>query len=321
MELNLIISGVPNGEDYWGPSEDALYFRTLYTTSQENAKFDIRLRHNSQGGHLYYHYLVYNIVNNSSGRTGSYIGLTLRLDSYCEDFLTIYQLLDMVFRKNVVSVLIKEVNGGRLQYVVDSFGDKKAEIKKLEENITNTLGLLLKTNDIIQISSVSQSEGIEKINLNEASKEYIKQSIIQRKVGCSLSLEYRSKREIILLQEEFQKGFLSCQPDLDRLKNQLTETRGTIDSLNCQMGNLNSQNVQLKKAVEQIQLQKNNLERSLRNNTVGYIPCAECHNNNNNDNKSDILMRYFRIMFYVFCLLALAYLLYCTFLIKEQRIV
>ena len=104
MELNLVLSGVPNGEDYWGPSEDAPYFHTKYTTSQENQKFDIQLRHNDYGCHVYYHYLVYNIVNSSSGRTGSYIGITLRLDSFCKDFLTIYQLLDMAFR---IVLLIK----------------------------------------------------------------------------------------------------------------------------------------------------------------------------------------------------------------------
>ena len=219
MELNLIISGVPNGEDYWGPGEDAPYFHTLYTTSQENCKFDIRLRRNTHGCYAYYHYLVYNVVNNSSGRTGSYIGITLRLDSYCEDFLTIYQMLDMVFRKNIVGPLLKEVNGGRLQYLFDSFREKEIELRKLEVNITNTLGLLLKPSDIITISSEPQSEGFEKINLNEATAVDVKQSIIQRKVGCSLSLEYRSKREINLLREEYQRGIHSCQPEIESLNS------------------------------------------------------------------------------------------------------
>ena len=80
------------------------------------------------------------------------------------------------------------------------------------------------------------------------------------------------------------------------------------------MDNLNVQNTHLKKSIEQLEIQKNKLEQSIRNNAVGYIRCSECHNNK----RTNVFVKYLWMTICVFCLLALAYSLYNIYTINKQ---
>ena len=56
MEVELIISGTPEGQDYYGPEESRQYMSLMYSTSTENKLMvDVRKEMNEQT-YCYYNY-------------------------------------------------------------------------------------------------------------------------------------------------------------------------------------------------------------------------------------------------------------------------
>ena len=230
MELKLILSGVPKGESYWGPQEDKQYIGLLYKPSDVNHRFDIALHHNERGIYAYYQYLVYNTVNDYEGRTGSYFGITLRLDHYCKDIESIYQSLDMVYRKIIVGNYLVVTNGNRLKYNIMSLSDKDAENKKMEESIKSILSSVLNNNDMMSIPSVPIDKTHIKFNLSEVNQTEVFNAI-GRNGFCSISDEYIGQKEAIRLKEEYNNGAKSRQTEIESLKQAIQSNETTIKEL------------------------------------------------------------------------------------------
>lgn len=231
------MSGVPNGESYWGPEEDRAYFGNLYAPCDIGSKFDIRLRQNGRGNYAYYHYLVYNTINDYDGRDGSYLGITLRLDQYCTDFQSIYYVLDMVFRKRIIGSLLKLANGGRLQYNVHSFDIAAEELTKLETVVKDMLSPVLQKTDISSISRIPNGKNRYNLNIEEATIAEVT-NIVGQNGFCSLAPEYMSRKEERHLAEQYDNGCRSRQGEIDSLNNQLShyvskqkELEASIDNL------------------------------------------------------------------------------------------
>lgn len=220
MELKFFLSGVPMGENLWGDKLESPYFSTLYVPSRENFRFDIRLRKNGDKIYAYYHYLVYNIINDSDGRDGSYIGLTVRLDSYCSDFKTIYEVLDIIFNKKIVGSFLKWIKGDRLQYTCQLFDKKSAELAELEKTIRNLLGTLLQTSDFRTIPKMPSNHGCLKFNYEDATEKKIMDAVGQTG-ECSISLEYDSQKTIKKIKEAFESGSASKQHEISSLNVQI----------------------------------------------------------------------------------------------------
>lgn len=229
MELKLIMSGVPNGESYWGPDEDASFFGNLYASSEVNYKFDVKIRHNEKGNYAYYHYLVYNIINDYSGRAGAYLGMTLRLDQYCSDYRSIFNALEMVFRKIIVGSYLKPTNGNRFQFAFMSFEQISENIKNLEKNIKDILSPVLAKNDISPIKFVPNSKVIYKLNLEESFSNDANNVILQNGF-CSFSPEYVSVKLEEARKEFYNKGYLSRQNDIDLLNQQIKKLEEDINT-------------------------------------------------------------------------------------------
>ena len=230
MELKLFVSGVPSGENLWGNQSDSTYFGTLYINSKENMKFDIRLNKTDSKIYAYYHYLVYNTINDYDGRTGSYFGLTIRLDSFCIDFRTIYNVLDIIYRKKIVGTILKEVNGGRLQFTCPSFDKRDAELSDLEKTIRNLLGTSLYNSDFRSIPSMPTGKGLIKLNWDDASQSNVIQAVGQY-AFCSISSEYESQSVIARLKEEYQRGSASRQNEINILSGELQDANKKEDAL------------------------------------------------------------------------------------------
>lgn len=222
MELKVFLSGVPMGENLWGDLNDNSYFGTLYVPSKENHKFDIRLGKSTDKIYAYYHYLVYNTINDYEGRTGSYFGLTVRLDSYCIDYQTIYDILDVVYRKKICGFLLKEANGGRLQYTVPVFEKKTNEIQEIEKFIRTTLGTTLNSSDFRNIPTMPTGKVFSKLHFEDATIKSVMQSVGQS-ASCSLSFDYDSQKTISVSKDAFIKGEESKQKEIFDLKNRVEE--------------------------------------------------------------------------------------------------
>ena len=134
MEVELIISGTPEGQDYYGPEESRQYMSLMYSTSTEN-KLMVDVRKEMNGKiYCYYNYLVYKDVIGVGGRPGSYFCLALRLDAYCIDIQSMYRLLDITYHSYVKQAILK-VMGSKVQYKAANFKDLAKGIESIKDFI------------------------------------------------------------------------------------------------------------------------------------------------------------------------------------------
>ena len=134
MEVELIISGTPEGQDYYGPEESRQYMSLMYSTSTENKLMvDVRKEMNEKT-YCYYNYLVYKDIIGVGGRPGSYFCLALRLDAYCIDIQSMYRLLDITYHNYVKQAVLKVI-GSKIQYKASNFKDLAKEIESVKDFI------------------------------------------------------------------------------------------------------------------------------------------------------------------------------------------
>lgn len=195
MEVKIIISGVPYGEDSWGVGEHRSYIGTLYSsTDNVEKKFDIRINNTNGKRYIYYHYYVCN-VNDSKSRNGSYFCITLCSDVFIKDFKTIYSVLDILFRKKIVGTVLQVVaQGTRYQYLCASFSEKDQKLKEIETLAYNIIGQNLSNNDISEIPSVSQGQRIRYNEEDVTEEDFVKS--IKTNGNCSISPQYPRTRDI-----------------------------------------------------------------------------------------------------------------------------
>lgn len=230
MELKLIVSGAPSGENIWGAQTDSSFIGSLYIPSKESQKFDIRLNKSGNTIYAYYHYLVYNNLNDFGGRTGSYFCLTVRLDCFCVDYKSIYNTLDTVFRKRIIGSIIAQAQGNRLQFRVPSFDKADMELLDIEKYIRNSLGTCLSASDFKKIPSVPSGDGVVKFNMEEATDKDVMQAVGQYG-SCSISSEYISKSVTQQLKEEFRQGASSRQGEINKLQEQITALESELNHI------------------------------------------------------------------------------------------
>ena len=144
MDVEILIHGVPDGQDYFGIKNEQTNMELFYDSSVESVKFVVEAKKQGDQAYAYYSYLRYKNMIGAGGRPGSYFGLTLRLDMYYQDVMLIYDLLEIVFKKHIVGTLLAPTTDG-YKYIVPSFGQKKAEI----ENLQNALLQLIQTSCVV----------------------------------------------------------------------------------------------------------------------------------------------------------------------------
>ncbi|MBO5348555.1 MAG: hypothetical protein J6A89_01860 [Clostridia bacterium] len=134
MDVEILIHGVPNGHDYFGLKEEQNTAGTFYISSQESIKFVVEIKKNGNKPYVYYSYLRYKGVVGAEGRSGSYFGLTLRIDEYYTDILHIYNILDIAFKRYVLGSLLT-LSSETYKYITPDFKSKKEEIEQLQQGL------------------------------------------------------------------------------------------------------------------------------------------------------------------------------------------
>ena len=87
MNVEILIHGVPDGQDYYGIAEERTYAELFYDNSAESVKFVVETKTTGNIASVYYTYLRYKGMVGYGGRPGSYFGLTLRIDKYYQDVI------------------------------------------------------------------------------------------------------------------------------------------------------------------------------------------------------------------------------------------
>ena len=137
MTVDLILHGVPNGQDIWGVSDDTHYISTFYVQKDEREYLSIEARKVAGKSYCYYNFLKYNGVTASDERAGAYIGITLRFDAYYKDVLNVYHLCEIVYNNLLDKILVK--NGDNVKFKIAKFEDAEQELTEIKKKMFNLL--------------------------------------------------------------------------------------------------------------------------------------------------------------------------------------
>lgn len=200
MDVEILIHGVPNGHDYFGPKEEQNNAGSFYITSQESIKFIVETKKNGNSPYVYYSYLRYKGVVGAEGRSGSYFGLTLRLDVYYNDILHIYNMLDMVFKKYVLGSLLT-FTGETYKYNTPDFASKKSDIERLQQALIQLIQSTCIASKFIKIDSsfINQISNAPICNIVDITDGIIL-STLKKHSKVVLSPDYKSN-----LEKEYEK--------------------------------------------------------------------------------------------------------------------
>lgn len=147
MNIEFIIHGVLSSGQSVTDQNDKDYYKPFYCEQQESILMTVEVADRPHGVSTYYNYLRYNNV--ISSRTGSYFGMTVRVDgSYCLDVKNMYLILDNLFNKMIVGKILRQVENN-YEYIVDSFSNEKEII---EQQFSNMFGSFFSSSDFKDIS-------------------------------------------------------------------------------------------------------------------------------------------------------------------------
>lgn len=132
--------GVPDGQKVWSsdPIVQANYIEGFYNNSNSNAPanlFQVEARVEGNTRVCYYHYLKYRDIQAKDGRTGSYLGFTLRIDAMCADLPLLFHRMDEVFRTDLLNTVLAATPNG-YKHLVSDYAERKNELDTLVEEFS-----------------------------------------------------------------------------------------------------------------------------------------------------------------------------------------
>ena len=150
MTVDFILHGVPNGQDFWGASDDNHYFSTFYVQKNDKEYLSIEARKVSGKSYCYYNYLKYNNVTAADGRAGSYLGITLRFDAYYKDVLNVYQIFEIIYNNLLDTILDK--NGEGIKFKVSKFEAAERELNDIKKKVISLIQLSATGKDFVALN-------------------------------------------------------------------------------------------------------------------------------------------------------------------------
>ena len=255
MDVELIISGTPEGQDYYGPEESRQYMSTMYTTSADN-KLMVEVRKEENGKvYCYNNYLVYKDVLGVGGRSGSYFCLSLRMDAYCTAIQSMYRLLDVAYQNYVKQALLKVV-GNKVQYKAANFKDLTYEIESLQKFVYSNIQRSFSENDCVGLQGFQLSNGQNsKANLYDYPDQSL-MACVQKGARLHVSPTFPTikvqqikdhyEKELQAQQKQFESAREADRVQRDKLNGDLSAAKQRISSLEATIMDLQAKN----KAIE-----------------------------------------------------------------------
>lgn len=248
MTVDLILHGVPNGQDIWGVSNDTHYISTFYVQKDEREYLSIGIRKVDGKPYCYYNFLKYNGVTASDERAGAYIGITLRFDAYYKDILNVYQLCEIVYNNLLDTIFIK--NGGNVKFKIAKFVEAENELVEIKKKLFNLINLSATAKDFMPIndSFFSNDSKTVKAFLLDCTPDNVMQAIVKYgKVEISKyhpsvneakklrGVEERYIATIAQKDKDLQNANLQIEDlrlERNRLQNELEDKKSEIKELN-----------------------------------------------------------------------------------------
>lgn len=132
-----VFHGVPQGFDVWGTSGDSYYesfYNILDKFKNAQSAFVVEIRKDSTKFCSYYSYIRPQNVIAEGGRSGSYFGMSLKVEgNYCTDVHSLFNLFDTIYTQKISRRLLSN-NENSERYLIANFKDAEGvltEISKL----------------------------------------------------------------------------------------------------------------------------------------------------------------------------------------------
>lgn len=256
MEVELIISGTPEGQDYYGPEESRQYMSLMYGASTDN-KLMIDVRKEANGKtYCYYNYLVYKDVIGVGGRPGSYFCLALRLDAYCIDIQSMYRLLDITYHNYVKNAILK-VTGSKVQYKAGNFNDLAKEIERVKDFIFSNFQCSFTETSFTSLQGFVLNNGQSKdFNLSDYSDQALT-DYVRKGARLNLSPTFPSI-EVQRAKEQCEKQLQAFQQQADAARKldieQKNKLNADLSSAKQEISLLKANNADLQKKIKEIEM-------------------------------------------------------------------
>ncbi|MBR5677168.1 MAG: hypothetical protein IKX20_03420 [Paludibacteraceae bacterium] len=279
MDAEFFIHGPRHA--FYGKQEDSQYCQ-LFDNSQikDDIRFVVEVRKGGNGKWCtYYNYCRYANVLDIDGRSGAYIGLTVRLDAYYSNLRNMYTVLEATFSAKVVGLLVKKTQTG-YQYIVADFKNSQQTILSyVEKSLGAMLMGVIAEDEVYAIDSSFSSGGKEIIKglddnqYSSARMEDIKKTgklVFASSKDIDLVDELNrgfSRREQIL-REEQEKVISQMRSSLDEAGIRESELRSDLLRSNEQVASLTEQNQSLESISQEKEKENAELSTKLEGLTV-----------------------------------------------------
>lgn len=248
MEFEIFIHGVPAGASYYGKPEERQFFESFYTTNcSDKEKYLIHTRSLNGKLYAYYHYLVYKDVVGADNRSGSYFGLTIRMEGFCKDFERVYTILKMAFNSCVLGKVLKIQNNG-YKYIISDFPKSQDLMSRIEQD---TIDFISKTfensnGNFVSLNGFSAGKDIPlTANLYETTASTIEEMVRAGK-KIALSPYYPTHKE-----KQMEQTYMK---EIDALKqrsnDELKEKDRLLGTCQSNLSSFEDENKKLKKELQ-----------------------------------------------------------------------
>ncbi len=253
MNFEVLVHGVPYGQDYWGPDSDydRGYASLFYNSSEDGLQYIVETRKADGKNYCYYTYARYGNVLDCEGRGGSYVAVTYRFDMLYTDVKRIYQVLEIIFEKDVVGAIV-ERSEANFRFLCRSLKEKEDVMKKIEDDTLKLLQLSVLNDKLLPIDDIfiHQNAGRATCNIADCSENIIFNALkqVSRVVASPNSPDARDKK-IAELQGSLATEKAQHQKDNEVWRGKLEGIK-TDDILIAENQNLSNELFQSKKNYE-----------------------------------------------------------------------
>lgn len=272
MDLEIYIHGASKGHQIWPSEARDHYVNRFYIPANDETKFLVELRNGQDGkSFCYYSYLKYKNIVGGDGREGSYVGITIRLDYYYIDVVSVYNILDVIYKKHIVGTLLVQ-DKGFSKYLTTDFQIKDKELTEAMKSLTSLLQLSMVNTDFVNISSLhANNDGtLPEINLLDCTKENIL-SVMRKCSKVAISPYYptvKDKNSQKIVKEQMAAYEKTKENEIEGLKNSLQQqiNQSTIEknSLQQKVDELTAAKEKLTASVSSLEKERQSLQGKLQ---------------------------------------------------------
>lgn len=176
FQVTVILHGVPAGFKSFGKvdGQDKDYVQTFYNSNEwDEPEF---LKVERVANKMFYTFIKCNNVNDHDGRSGSYLGITLRMNLYYADIQNIYSILKGVYKKLCIGTLVSD-EGKQIRYIVSDFKDVGDKLDGYNKRIIDTISTFTSSSDLQTIGQVCNGKGTRCVYLMDCTESVAKEAL------------------------------------------------------------------------------------------------------------------------------------------------